>query len=202
MNDLALADNEGELSPEEAACLPAERRFLEHFIESGNGGDAARQAGLGNADSSAATLARIAYRYLNRPRVIAALTVMTRKSMRQMAPDALKAVRMIIRNPMNNQQLKAALSVINRVDPEINKQEISVTHEIISHEEEAVAQLRSLKALGVARDKLIEVYGAFGLERYEKLLAMADEKNNAPKVIDADFEEVEPASDFNADEEF
>jgi hypothetical protein len=83
------------------------------------------------------------------------------------------------------------MAVVERIDPTVQKSEVSVTH-TINHETEALDQLRALKALDVARDKLIELYGAFGLERLEKKLALPDQSN----VVDAEFSEVrEPDPD-------
>ena len=63
---------------------------------------------------------------------------------------------------------------------------MEVTHKV-DHEGEALAQLRMLRALGVARDRLEEVFGYTGLARYEQMLALEDER----KPIDAEFSVIE-----------
>ena len=49
----------------------------------------------------------------------------------------------------------------------------------VNHTDAAVRDLRALLELGVAREKLIEIFGFSGLSRYEKMLA-----ERAPKVIE------------------
>jgi len=58
-----------------------------------------------------------------------------------------------------------------------------VHHHAVDHTAEAVAQLRLLKGLEVAREKLEEVFGFSGLARYERLLEIEDAKNS-PKLIE------------------
>jgi hypothetical protein len=168
-----------------AACTPREREFVLHVMQNKPFAEAARLSGCGTPDSTAETFARIGYRYSHRPRVIEAMKEEAAKQMRTTLPAALKAVKDIIQNPFSKDRARTALAVIERADPTIQKQEIQVTH-TINHEAEAIDQLRTLKALNVARDKLIEVFGCFGLERLEKKLAI----ENKSDVIDADFAEV------------
>src|SRR5262249_53474312 len=80
---------------------------------------------------------------------------------------------------------KAVQAVLERLDPTVQKVEVEHTHHI-DHDTEALNQLRTLKALGVARDKLVEVFGEIGLDRFEKQLALEDKST----VVDAEFTEV------------
>jgi Terminase small subunit len=189
MNDLATQD-EKDLPGVLRVCLPRERLFAETYINTGNAAQAAKVAGA--ECNSPQAYATVGNRYLNRPRVQAALDYLFKRALRSdLSGDALTAIREIIKSPFHKDRLKAALAVAGRIDPEITRIEGHVTHEIIDHETEALNQLRALKALGVAREKLIEVYGGFGLDRLEKKLAL-EEKS---KPIDAEFTEVAPDPD-------
>jgi hypothetical protein len=55
--------------------------------------------------------------------------------------------------------------------------DVNVSGEItFSHTDAALDDLRALKALMVPREKLVEVFGFSGLDRYEKMLAVADQR--------------------------
>jgi phage terminase small subunit len=169
------------------ACLPKERAFVLALLEGKSGASAARQAGYGAEDgsSTAETFARIAHRTLNRSRVIDALAEQSRKTIRSLAPSAIQAVKDILTTTNHKDRAKVALNVIERVDPIVQKTEVTVTH-TVDHDGEAVAHLRMLKSLNVARERLEEVFGFSGLSRYEKLLALEDAKSKPP-IVDAEF---------------
>jgi phage terminase small subunit len=173
--------------PAMLACTPKERLFVEQVMEGKPFADAARVTGFGNEDgtSSANTLARIGYRLSHRDRVIGAIAEEAKKMVRTAVPSAVKAVKEIVTSPFHKDRARVALALIEKVDPTVQRQEVEVTHKI-DHEDEALQQLRTLRALNVAQEKLIELYGAFGLERLERKLML----ENKSKTIDAEFTEV------------
>lgn len=157
---------------------------------------AARVAGYqGDPHSLTAT----ANRLMRDPKIQAAITEETKRRMRGLGPAAVSAIAGILGNTLHRDQLKAALAVINKVDPEITRVsgEIHHTHEIIDHDKEAVAQLRTLQSLGVAENKLNELFGGNGLERYRRMLAAEDAAKAAiaQPIIDAEFNEITPQLD-------
>ena len=65
-----------------------------------------------------------------------------------------------------------------------------MTHEIVDHRKDALAQLRTLKALNVSRDKLEELFGFTGLPMLEAQLA----EQETTQPIDAEFTEIIPSN--------
>src|SRR5450759_1929202 len=113
-------EDEDELGPKMAACSKQERLFVRALFANpghGAGARAARLAGYGNANSPNVTFWRAANRLFNRPRVADAIAEMTRLLMRSEAPQAVQAVREIIKDKSHKDRLKAARSVIDRADP-------------------------------------------------------------------------------------
>lgn len=162
-----------------------EREFVMRFIDTNNGAAAARHAGYGNPDGSSSpeTMARIAYRLLHTDRIIEAIRALLKRDIRTLGPAAHKAMKQILETPYHKDQARVAIAIADRLDPPVQKIEGEFKHtHTLDHEAEALNQLRSLKALGVAREKLAEVFGQFGLERLEAKLE--------PEPIDVEFSEV------------
>ena len=61
--------------------------------------------------------------------------------------------------------------IMRRVDPEVNKYSVDVTHHVADPDREALEELRALRKLGTPREKLLELYGSNGLDRIETLEA-------------------------------
>lgn len=186
---LEPADGNGDdYGPAMSACMPRERAFVIALLEGKSGAQAAREGGYGAEDgsSTAETMARIAHRTLGRGRVIDALTEQSRKTIRSLAPSAIQAVKDILTTTNHKDRAKVALNMLERVDPIVQKVDAHVTHEIMDHRKDALEQLRSLIALGVARAKLEELFGFTGLPMLERQLAVQD----ATRPIDAEFTEV------------
>jgi phage terminase small subunit len=192
MNKELVPTDDEDLSPVLAACLPKERLFIDALLQGKSGAQAAREAGYGVDGSTAETMARIAHRTLGRSRVIDALAEQSRKMIRSLAPSAIQAVKDILTTTTHKDRAKVALNLIERIDPTVQRVDAHVTHEIVDHRRDAIEQLRSLKALGVAREKLEELFGFTGLPMLEKQLADQD-----AKTIDAEFTEV-PEPDVDA----
>ncbi len=184
---------EGELSPAEAACSEMERRFVYWLMnlppKRGFRVQAAKLAGYGK-DSTPHVLNSIAQDLLGRQRVVDLISEVTRKQIRSAAPEALAAVREIIADPEHRDRLKAASTILERIEPTMQRIDMHVRHEVINRDAEAVAYLRKLKALGVSREKMEAELGYSDLLRYERLLELEDAKNALP-AIEADYEVIE-----------
>ena len=72
-------------------------------------------------------------------------------------------------------------------------QHIEVLHKHVDAEQEAIEELRALRTLGTAREKLLELFGGNGLARLEAAEA-ADNARRAQnaKVIEGEAIEIEP----------
>jgi hypothetical protein len=185
---------EGPLSAAEAACLPMERRFVYWLLsmppKHGFRVRAARLAGYGR-NSTPHNVNSIVHVLLSRQRVIDLIVEVTRKQIRSSAPEALAAVREIISDPEHRDRLKAAQTILERVEPTMQKVDISVKHEVVDRDGEAVAYLRKLRELGVSRSKMEDELGYSDLPRYERLLELEDAKRAAAPVIDVEYSIVE-----------
>lgn len=170
--------------PAELRALPTDklRLFTLNYLNHRNGARASREAGYLPETATAEDHAQNAYKVLHRQDVCDAIIALTRRQLRALAPNAINALKNAMDKPFGPEGIRAALAVLDRTDSVSQKIDVTHTHKT-DHEAEALNQLRSLRALGVARDKLIEVFGAFGLERLEAKLL--------PEPIDAEFSEVE-----------
>jgi hypothetical protein len=192
-----IAELEGPLSAAEAACSARERRFVYWLLnlppKKGFRVQAARLAGFGK-DSTPHVLNSIAQTLLAQQRITDLITEVTRKQIRSSAPEALAAVREIIADPDHRDRLKAAQTILERVEPTMQRIDVSVKHEVVDRDGEAVAYLRKLKELGVSRSKMEDELGYSDLPRYERLLELEDAKRAAAPVVDADYSIVEDQS--------
>src|SRR5580698_7493037 len=114
-------DERQSFGPAMLACSEREREFVLRVMEGKSFAAAAKEAGCGNPDSSANTLARIGYRYSHRPRVIDAIAEESRKAVRTALPEATLAVKEILKNPFHKDRAKVALNLIERVDPTVQR---------------------------------------------------------------------------------
>jgi phage terminase small subunit len=194
-NPLVPIEDDSQLGPAMQACTLQQRKFVLALFEQKPGygalAAAARAAEYGNRDgtSTAKAMANIAQRLVNNPNVVAAIAETAKKQLRSDAPAAVQTVREVMNDPMHKDRLKAASMILQRIDPVETKHSVEVTHKI-DHDAEAVAQLRMLKSLNVAREKLEEMFGFTGLSRYEQMLALEDAKQAGP-VVDAEFSVIE-----------
>jgi len=76
--------------------------------------------------------------------------------------------------------------VLARTDPEITRDDMNIVHKVVNEDDESLAELRALRELSTAREKLIELFGGNGLARLEKLEAEDTERRAASsaKVIE------------------
>src|SRR5262245_26602604 len=121
----------GDLTPAEGACSPAERVFCFWLLNfepvHGYRVKAYRMSGLG-ANSTPHTLNSAAQVLLNKQRIIDLITEMARKQIRAAAPIALHAVNEIINDPTHRDRLKAAQTILERVEPTLQRFDVNVRH--------------------------------------------------------------------------
>jgi hypothetical protein len=179
----------GDLHPDLVACTPQERVFIQTYCEGGGtyGSIAAavRAAEYGTESSSAKSIGNIGQRLLQYPRIVAGIAAYTKTQIRSLAPLAVAAVRTIVDDPTHKDRLKAANSILERIDPVVTKHEVTVEH--IDHNAELIKLLRKDKADGASRDFLEKRFGPIGLARLEEMLSIEDQRS---KPIDVEFEEV------------
>src|SRR5262249_9665056 len=170
-----------------------ERRFVYWLLnlppKRGFRVQAAKLAGYGKI-STPHVLNSIAQDLLSKRRVIELIEEVTRKQIRSSAPEAIAAVREIIADPEHRDRLKAAQTILERIEPTLQRLDVRVKHEAVDRDGEAVAYLRKLRALGGSREKLGQEVGFPDLTRYERLLELEDAKNALP-VIEADYAVIE-----------
>lgn len=191
---VAVIDDERNLGPAMQALNPRQRTFAEGLMIGLSMSEAYRAAGY--KDTKAEYTARAASRLAHSDPIIAALQELTKSKLRLLAPKAITAVDEILGDKYHKDRAKVAENILGRLDPIVSKVDAHVTHEIIDHTAEAVQELRMLKQLGVAREKLLEMFGHTGLGIYERIMAEEDEKaSSQAKVIDGEFTEITEGQD-------
>ena len=81
---------------------------------------------------------------------------------------------------------------LDRNDPIESRQFVEVTHKHVDLDQEALEELRALRALGTSREKLVELFGGNGLERIERLEAAdAGRRADNAKLIEGEVAEVQ-----------
>ena len=182
--------SEIELGPKMQACSERERLFVWHYVidNDGNATEAARKAGYADPGGDSAAIRVRAHALMHRDRVLEALEEVGGKVFRGLLAPAIRATRSIIESPKHPDHAKVVLSMLSRLGKsERTGVDINHTGEIqVSHTDQALNDLRTLLSLGVAEDKLVEVFGFSGLSRYRKMLAEQDR----PKVIEHRADEV------------
>lgn len=173
-----------------AALRDRERQFVWFYLTNEgppNGARAAREAGYSNESEGAKVMA---HKLLHRERVILALEEVGKKSFRGLLGPAIKATAAMIADPKHPDHAKAVSSTLARLGiTERTGVDVNVTGEIThNHTDAALSDLRTLLALAVPEEKLVEIFGFSGLSRYRKMLAETDAK--VPKVIEHRADEV------------
>lgn len=175
------------------------RLFVESYVlgvtRSGhpNAAAAARVAGFGKPNSTAVRMAHLAWKLMRDDRIVAAIAEESRKLLRSGAPEAVRALQAIVRNPEHKDHIRGVAMVLDRADPvtTISHAQVDVTHRLLDPDEEALEELRALRQIGATREKLIELFGGNGLARIEKLEAQRAE---GAKVIDGEVIEMKEAA--------
>lgn len=173
-----------ELGPKMRALPERERKFVLHYLLNEgklNGAQAARDAGYSDAAEGCKVRA---HALLHRERVIEALEEAGRRAFRGLLIPAIKATAALIDKPDHPDHARTLQSTLSRLGIS-ERTAVDVNHSgevTVNHTDDALETLRTLIGLGVSREKLLEVFGFSGLERYEGMLAAADAK--APKLIE------------------
>jgi hypothetical protein len=164
--------------PEELRNLRDDRwrRFVWGYVFNGaNGAAAARAAGF--SDLSEAAKVR-AHALLQRDEIQAAIKALMTRHLFSLGPKAALRLDELLDNPKHPQHAKAIDMALDRaghgqkstLDVNLNG---SVT---VNHTDAAIEDLRRLLVLKVPREELVQIFGFSGLDRYEKMLAIADRR--------------------------
>jgi hypothetical protein len=169
-----------EIGPKLQACSERERIFA-FALGSGiaeTAADAARLAGY------AEPAGQSAYQIGHKQRVVEAVEEVARTQFRNLMPRVIRAAEKVVEDPKHKGHVPLLISLLSKLGyGERTAVDVNVTGEVqVSHTDAAIEDLRRLKALGVPRERLLEVFGFSGLGRYEAMLAERDAR--APKVIE------------------
>ena len=175
--------------PKVLALRERERRFVWAYLinsmtEIGaNGAQSARDAGFSDRAEGAKVRA---HHLLHRADVQDAIQELAARELRGLALPALAALGSILKKPDHPDRQKVALSILSRIGfGEQSGVNLQVSGEVtVNHTDAAIEDLRRFKSLNVPREKLIEIFGFSGLDRYELMLLEADRK--AGKVIEGE----------------
>jgi hypothetical protein len=194
----AKREDWGQLGPAMRGLPNEQWRAFCYALVTGKGGHgryarAARAAGFGKG-STPTNLAKMAWKLAHDSRMHAAIAEESQKYLRGSHPEAVSALLSMIRDSKHRDHGRAVLSVLDRVDPVVSKQNIEVTHRIVDPDQEPLEELRALRQLGTSREKLLELFGGNGLARLERLDA-ADMATRAAtaKLIEGKLVEMEAA---------
>jgi hypothetical protein len=132
-------------------------------------------------------MAKISSRLVRDEKVLAALNEEARKLLRAGGVEATKALLALIHDNTHKDHARGIAMVLARTDPEIERHDFNVVHKVLSPDEEALEELRALRQLGTAREKLLELFGGNGLLRLEQLEAADTERRAAKaKVVEGE----------------
>ena len=208
-NSLATREPTPELGPAMRA-LPNDRwrAFVEFYLlgtftnhrknNFGPQAQAARKAGFGGPKTTPKIMAQLGWKLMRDDRIIAAVAEESRKLLRSGAPEAVKALQNMVRDPTHPGHVRSVGMSLDRLDPLESHQTIDVIHKHIDRDQEEIEEFRAVKQLGAPREKLIEIFGGNGLARLEALEA-ADTARRArdAKVIEGEAIEIEPEQQGN-----
>jgi phage terminase small subunit len=181
----------GEYGPCMRALNARQRAFVEFLIleppTTGAQTRAARRAGYGTGRTTPTIMAKISSRLVRDEKVLAALNEEARKLLRAGGLEASKALLSLLHNPEHRDHARAIAMTLARTDPEIERHDFNVMHKMLDPDAEALEELRALRQLGTAHEKLLELFGGNGLARLEQLEAADTERRAASaKVIEGE----------------
>jgi phage terminase small subunit len=186
----------GEYGPAMRALSARQRAFVEFLIieppSIGAQTRAARRAGYGTGRTTPTIMAKISSRLIRNEKVLAGINEEARKLLRAGGLEASKALLALVHDSAHKDHARAIGMVLARTDPEIERHDFNVTHTVLDPDTEALEELRALRQLGTAREKLIELFGGNKLPLLEAALEAADKERRAAsaKVIDGEAIEV------------
>jgi hypothetical protein len=152
------------------------RAFCWYYVFGGaNGAEAARRAGFSDTAEGAKVQA---HRLLQYDEINEAIQALTGKYLFSLAPKAALALDRLLDNPKHPKHDRAIDMVLNRSGHgETSKVDVNLIGSVtVDHTVAAIEDLRRLRALGVPREQQVAIFGYSGLERYERMLAVADQR--------------------------
>jgi hypothetical protein len=179
----------GEYGPAMRVLSSKQRAFVEFLILEpptlGAQTRAARKAGYGTGRTTPTIMAKISSRLIRNEKVLAGINEESRKLLRAGGLEATKALLALLHNSEHKDHARGIAMVLARTDPEIERHDFNVTHTMLDPDAEALEELRALRQLGTAREKLLELFGGNGLLRLEALEAAdAERKATSAKVVE------------------
>ena len=188
MTAIAPREDYGSLGPAMLELSEMQRAFVRSLVTQRPGYGAltraARAAGYGK-NSKSATLSKHAHDLSRNEKIIAAISEESKKVIRTAFPEAVSALLNMIRDVNHKDHARAVMALIDRCDPPQTKHSIDVVHRTVDPDREALEELKALRKLGTAKDKLLELYGPNGLDRLEALEALDNaQRAVAAKVIE------------------
>jgi phage terminase small subunit len=187
------------LGPKMQACNEQQRIFAFAYATgiAPTAAEAARLAGYSDPERSKSgrqsnSLRSRASQVLHNPKVMEAIEEVCRTEFRGLVPLTIGAAKRLLLNAEHSDHAKTVMGLLSRLGyGEKTSVDVQVSGEVVvNHTDQAVEDLSRLKALGVSREKLIEMFGHSGLPRYEKLLA-----ERQPKLIEATATEIKEHAD-------
>lgn len=179
--------------PAMSALNERQRSFVIALVtgEPGHGSLTRAYIAAGYECSDRSLAGKAAHRLSRDDRVIAAIAEESKKIVRVHHPEASLALLNLIRNPDHKDHARAIGMVLDRVDPMTTNHSMTVTHKVVDPDQEALQELRAARHLGATREKLLELFGANGLERLEALEAAENAQRAASaKLIEGTAQEV------------
>ena len=167
--------------------LPSDRwrAFVSHYILDGTLGAPGRAYVAAGFESNPDCVRQNAWRLLQDPRIIAAISEQTKRVFRAGFPLAVQVLHHILANGEDRDKLKAAAILLERADPAQSSHRLDVVHHT-SPEDELYEEFVAMMRLGVAHEKLRDLFGGNKLptlqQRYDAEQA---------KVIDVKAEEID-----------
>lgn len=189
MNAIAAPETWGELGPAMRELTEMQREFVRALTTEPPGYGmltrAARRAGYGK-ESKPATLSKHAHDLSRNPKIIEAINEEAKKVTRGAGhAEALAALFNMVRDPMHKDHARAVAMIMDRVHPTESKHSIDVTHRTVDPDREALEEMKAARQLGASREKLLELFGANGLDRLEALEVIENaQRAAAAKVIE------------------
>jgi hypothetical protein len=173
-----------------------ERTFVDRYLAlGGERGAGTKAAQLAGYPASWAAIA--SHRMLRRPRVVRAIEAESKRLVRALGPHAIKVIKEILDNENHKDRLKAARTVLERIDPLLvgvaHQHDVKVT---VKSGDNGLELLRRLRELGAPREMMERVLGVNGLPLLEERL---DGNGKAPEpepvTIEGEVLAAEPDDD-------
>lgn len=149
-----LIVNEEGFGPAMLALTELQQRFVICLLESGNANATAAAEAAGYSNSSRNMLRVQAHQLMHSEKILNAMAEHARQHLRTGAFIGIRAVMEIASNPTHKDQLKAAMSLLNRIGlHELTEHKVTVEH---TDSKQLTAKIVSLaKELGIDHTKLL-----------------------------------------------